>query len=74
MTEFDQVARHRANYLLQQGVWRATCRVCGHRVDHPVRRQAASLFRNHIRDTSISLIDLRSTHVGRNDVEILPGS
>jgi hypothetical protein len=51
--------RHRANYILEQGTWRATCQVCGHYVKDPLRRRAASLFRAHIRDTA-QVIDLRS--------------
>jgi hypothetical protein len=42
--------RHRAVYTLEMGVWRATCRICGHSETDPSRRRAASVFRNHIRD------------------------
>jgi hypothetical protein len=42
-------ARHLATYILELGTWRATCRVCGWTVSDHQRRQAAALFRMHIR-------------------------
>jgi len=48
---------HRANYIRELGEWRATCRWCGWTVVNTERRQAASQFRIHIRDSR--LIDLR---------------
>jgi hypothetical protein len=44
--------RHHAYYILERGVWRATCRLCGHTITDPGRRRAAALFRNHIRDAT----------------------
>jgi hypothetical protein len=44
--------RHRAIYTLEMGVWRATCRACGHSETDPSRQRAASVFRNHIRNAS----------------------
>jgi hypothetical protein len=53
--------RHRAIYTLEMGVWRATCRACGHSETDPSRRRAASVFRNHIRNASnASEIELRN--------------
>ena len=49
---------HRATYTLELGVWRATCRECGHSVTDPVRNRAASTFRDHIRRCAV--VDLRS--------------
>lgn len=50
MGQTDESRRgHRANYVLEQGTWRATCQVCGYYVTDPMRRRAASLFRTHIR-------------------------
>jgi hypothetical protein len=60
---------HRANYTLELGVWHATCKVCGHGVSDPIRRQAAAIYRRHIRETSLAkaseplpagVIDLRA--------------
>jgi hypothetical protein len=45
--------RHRGTYILEFGVWRATCRECGWAVTDPQRRQAAALFRRHIRQVDI---------------------
>lgn len=38
---------HRAEYILERGIWRATCKVCGWATSDPARRQAAALFRQH---------------------------
>lgn len=38
---------HRAEYILERGIWRATCKVCGWGTSDPARRQAAALFRQH---------------------------
>jgi hypothetical protein len=45
--------RHRAAYTLNHGVWWATCRVCGWAVTDPQRRQAATFFRGHIRESRL---------------------
>ncbi len=44
----NQDVAHRATYRLEVGVWKGTCKVCGWEVRHPVRRQAATIFRHHI--------------------------
>jgi hypothetical protein len=41
--------RHRADYILERGVWHVTCRVCGCHAEGTVRRQLSSLFRFHLR-------------------------
>jgi hypothetical protein len=51
-TRPDIAERHHASYIFERGVWRATCRLCGHTITDPGRRQAATLFRNHIRDAA----------------------
>ncbi len=50
--------RHRGTYILEFGLWKATCKECGWVVTDPQRRQAAALFRRHIRQSE--LIDLNS--------------
>jgi hypothetical protein len=45
--------RHRATYILELGVWRATCRACDYSTTDPNRRRVASVFRNHIRDIAL---------------------
>jgi hypothetical protein len=40
---------HRADYVLERGVWHVTCRVCGWQAESRVRRQIASMFRFHHR-------------------------
>jgi hypothetical protein len=42
--------RHRASYIFERGIWRATCRCCGWQTSDPDRRRANSLFRMHIQD------------------------
>lgn len=66
----DVDTRHRANYILEQGVWRATCRTCGYQVTDPIRRRAASVFRSHIREATEKLFD-RSVHEGRTPAPIV---
>ena len=39
--------RHRADYILERGVWHVACRVCGWRAWDPMRRRLASRFRFH---------------------------
>jgi hypothetical protein len=40
--------RHvRANYTLERGSWRATCRDCAWHTSDPNRRRAAAMFRLH---------------------------
>jgi hypothetical protein len=48
---------HRADYILERGMWRAICRECGWQTSDAQRRQAATLFRAHIQDTK-DLIDI----------------
>lgn len=43
--------RHRADYILERGVWHVSCQVCDWQASGPVRRQLASLFRFHLRST-----------------------
>ncbi len=43
---------HRANYIFERGIWKATCRACGWQASDEVRRQAALLFRSHIRSAA----------------------
>lgn len=45
----DDVRCQRATYVLEHGTWTARCNTCHWEVRHPIRRQAASLFRYHIR-------------------------
>jgi hypothetical protein len=64
---------HRASYRLEVGVWKATCKVCGWEVRHPVRRQAATIFRRHIvaaRNDEVlpSTIDLRNEDTDRESL------
>lgn len=40
--------RHRADYILERGVWRVSCRVCGWKATDPERRKLASRFRFHL--------------------------
>ena len=42
--------RHRAAYTLEQGVWLATCRICGFTAKDISRSSAATWFLTHIRD------------------------
>jgi len=56
--DHDKVVPHHATYVLQCGVWRATCRVCKFEVSDQNRRQAAALFRHHVRDAKLGIIDL----------------
>ena len=53
-----ELTRHRATYTLELGVWYATCRSCGHRVDDLDRRRAAAQFRQHIQQMSDAETDL----------------
>jgi hypothetical protein len=46
--------RHRGDYVLDRGEWVATCRLCGFKVSDVDRRQVASQFRTHIRDSVIA--------------------
>jgi hypothetical protein len=45
--------RHRGTYILEFGLWKATCKECGWAVTDRQRRQAAALFRRHIRQSDI---------------------
>jgi hypothetical protein len=40
--------RHRPDYVLERGVWRVSCRVCGWEATDSVRRQLACRFRFHL--------------------------
>ena len=42
--------RHRAAYTLEQGVWLATCRICGFTAKDISRSSAATWFLTHIRE------------------------
>jgi hypothetical protein len=60
----EGVSGHRATYILEHGTWKARCRTCGWEVEHHMRRQAASLFRYHIKaarsaPTDDETVDLR---------------
>jgi uncharacterized protein YjbI with pentapeptide repeats len=50
--------RHRGDYVLDRGEWVATCRRCGFRVSDSDRRQVASQFRTHIRESALSDAEL----------------
>lgn len=50
-SDTKEVSVHRANYTLELGVWYATCKVCGFRVSDPVRRRAAAVYREHIKES-----------------------
>ena len=43
---------HRADYILEHGVWRGICRFCAFEVTDEDRRRATSKFRLHIREAS----------------------
>lgn len=58
--------RHHATYILEFGVWRATCRVCDWTISHPQRRHAAAMFRAHINQTRVVDVD-------PDTLEVLPG-
>lgn len=65
MTQAEHTATvHRADYTLERGIWRATCRVCGHTVTDQVRRRAASAFRVHIRE----LAEIETTAAGQQSM------
>ena len=50
---------HRASYILERGLWRATCRACGWQVSDEQRRRACAMFRSHITAQRERVIDLR---------------
>lgn len=52
------LTRHRATYTLELGLWYATCRLCGHRVEDQDRRRAAAQFRRHIQDMNEAQADV----------------
>jgi hypothetical protein len=67
--------RHHAVYTFERSVWKARCRLCGCEVSNPDRRQAAAMFRQHIRAARAGeisgaplVIDLRADSPV-NDVE-----
>jgi hypothetical protein len=55
--------RHHATYVLERGVWRATCRVCRFEVTDSDRRRANGLFRNHIREVQSAVLDVREPEI-----------
>ncbi len=48
LTAHDRPANHRGRYILECGIWRATCEDCGWSVQGATRRRAATMFRMHI--------------------------
>jgi hypothetical protein len=48
-TAANEIApRHRADYILERGLWRVSCRVCGWKAVDADRRRLASRFRFHL--------------------------
>ena len=47
----------RATYLLERGVWRATCNACGQQFADPDRRRLNRVFRTHVQERR-DMIDL----------------
>lgn len=58
---------HRADYVLDQGVWVARCRACGFRVADDGRRRAAGQFRQHIRQVETAVLDLATEEIDMAD-------
>jgi hypothetical protein len=54
MVRGSSEGRHRGDYVLDRGEWVATCRLCGFKVSDLDRRQVASQFRTHIRESAIA--------------------
>lgn len=54
---------HRADYILEHGVWRAVCRLCDFEITDEDRRRAASQFRLHIREVAEREADADFTQV-----------
>ena len=74
----SQDVAHRAGYRLEVGVWKATCKICGWEVRHPVRRQAATIFRRHIlaaRNGEVprQTVDLRDERPDRESLALARG-
>ncbi len=63
--------RHRASYTLEQGVWLATCRICGFTAKDASRSSAATWFLTHIRDVRRQLhadeVELRAATAWEGD-------
>lgn len=57
----------RATYLLERGVWRATCVSCGSQFTDTDRRRLNQLFRTHIQDRR-DLIDLTEARSSATDL------
>jgi hypothetical protein len=55
--------RHRAEYLLERGVWKARCRLCAWETADPMRRQAMALFRLHIKEAKAGVV-VKSENMG----------
>ena len=76
MTSGPNRSAHRANYTLERGTWHATCRECGFRVSDADRRRAATVYREHIRETNLLppfVIDLGDTQADLSLPEPLVG-
>ncbi len=61
---------HRANYIFERGIWKATCRHCGWQASDEVRRQAALLFRGHIRSVAEEDAKKAGSVAGSNAVDL----
>ena len=59
-------SEHRAKYTFERGIWHATCRSCGYRVSDPVRRRAASEYREHLKKAPPPVvIELRESRAAK---------
>jgi len=47
---------HRAQYILERGTWRGTCRICGWQVTDGDRRRATAMFRQHCQEVKEAMI------------------
>ncbi len=60
MVHLDRTGmHHRAGYVLEMGLWRATCLTCGYSVTALQRRQAAMEFHNHARDAEAPVTQMK---------------
>ena len=60
LTAHERPASHRGRYILERGIWRATCEDCGWSVQGATRRRAATVFRAHIQSMRPSESTARS--------------